>query len=151
MSLALMFWNCTVSTRACAHPPPSPNFTLPTTVSNVAVRVYSDSATSSRLPTALSGRGAPLSAPGRRTPDNLLGRIRDIGCCVHEGWVLAAQFKKNGSQILCCRLHDDLANLDAAGEEDEVEGQFEKLCHLVFAAGDGSDGPRIEIFRNEIE
>src|SRR3984885_8659060 len=99
----------------------------------------------------VSGRCAPLAAPGRRTPDNLLGRIRDIGCCVHEGWVLAAKFKKDGSQILCGRLHDDLANLDAAGEEDEVEGQFEKLCHLVFAARDGSDGPRIEIFWNEIE
>src|SRR5580658_9012970 len=99
----------------------------------------------------VSGRGAPLSAPGRRTPYNLLGRIRDIGCCVDEGWVLAAEFKKDGSQILCGRLHDDLANLDAAGEEDEVEGQLEKLRHLVFAAGDGSDGPRIEIFWNEIE
>src|SRR6202050_5650058 len=99
----------------------------------------------------VSGRRAPLAAPGRRTPDNLLGRIRDIGCCVHEGWVLAAEFEKNGSQILCGRLHDDLANLDAAGEEDEVEGQLEKLRHLVFAAGDGSDGPRIEIFWNEIE
>src|SRR6202035_3862761 len=42
-------------------------------------------------------------------------------------------------------------NLDAAGEEDEVEGQLEKLRHLVFAAGDGSDGPRLEIFWNEIE
>jgi len=33
-----------------------------------------------------------------------------------------------------------LPNLDAAGEEDEVEGQLEKLRHLVFAAGYGSDG-----------
>src|SRR6202050_2860565 len=99
----------------------------------------------------VSGRGAPLSAPGRRTPDNLLGRIRDIGCCVHEGGVLAAEFEKDGSQILCSRFHDDLANLDAAGEENEVEGQLEKLRHLVFTAGDGSDGPRIEIFWNEIE
>src|SRR6202142_850140 len=99
----------------------------------------------------VSGRGAPLAAPGRRPPDNLLGRIRNIGCCVHEGWVLAAEFEKDGSQILCSRFHDDLANLDAAGEEDEVEGQLEKLRHLVFAAGDGSDGPRIEIFWNQIE
>src|SRR5580693_4666232 len=71
----------------------------------------------------VSGRGAPLAAPSRRTPDDLLG----------------------------CRLHDDFANLDAGGEEDEVEGQLEKLRHLVFAAGDGSDGPGIEIFWNEIE
>src|SRR6202142_1368474 len=99
----------------------------------------------------VSGRGAPLAAPGRRTPDNLLGRIRDICGRVNESRILPAQFEKNGSQILCGRLHDDLANLDAAGEEDEVEGQLEKLRHLVFAAGDGSDGPRIEIFWNEIE
>src|SRR6202042_1703448 len=69
----------------------------------------------------------------------------------NESRILPAEFEKNGSQILCGRLHDDLANLDAAGEEDEVEGQLEKLRHLVFAAGDGSDGPRIEIFWNEIE
>src|SRR5208283_646651 len=54
-------------------------------------------------------------------------------------------------QILCGRLHDDLANLDAPGEEDEVEWQLEQLCHLVFASCDGGNGPRIEIFRNEIE
>src|SRR5580693_6264245 len=100
---------------------------------------------------SISRRGAPLAAPGRRTPDNLLGCIRDIGCCVHEGGVLAAEFEKHGSQILCGRFHDDLAYFDAAGEEDEVEWQLEKLRHLVLAAGDGSDGPRIEIFRNEIQ
>src|SRR5580698_2084968 len=99
----------------------------------------------------VSGRRAPLAAPGRRTPDNLLGCIRDIGCCVHEGWVLAAEFEEDGSQILCSRFHDDLAYFDATGEEDEVERQLEKLRHLVLAAGDGSDGSGIEIFWNEIE
>ena len=92
-----------------------------------------------------------MAAPSRRTPDNLLGCVRDIGGRINEGRILPAEFEKNGSQILCGRLHDDLANLDAAGEEDEVEGQLEKLRHLVFASGDGSDGPRIEIFRNEIQ
>src|ERR1700690_1122456 len=99
----------------------------------------------------VSWRGSPLAAPVRRTQDNLFGCIRDIGVRVNESWILATEFEKNGGQIFCGRLHDDLANLDAAGEEDEVEGQLEKLRHLVFAAGDGSDGPRIEIFCNEIE
>src|SRR6202167_5273699 len=99
----------------------------------------------------VAGRGAPLAAPSRRTPDDLLGCIRNICGRVNESRILAAQFEKNGSQILCGRLHDDLANLNAAGEENEVEGQLEKLRHLVFAAGDGSDGPRVEIFWNEIE
>src|SRR6202161_4111729 len=99
----------------------------------------------------VSGRGTPLAAPGRRTPDDLLGCIRNICGRVNESRILPAEFEKNGSQILCGRLHDDLANLDAAGEEDEVEGQLEKLRHLVFAAGDGSYGSGIEIFRNEIE
>src|SRR5271154_1961678 len=99
----------------------------------------------------VSGRRTPLAAPGRRTPDNLLGCIRDIGGRIDEGWILSAKFEEYRSQILCGRLHDDLANLDAPGEEDEVEWQLEQLCHLVFAAGDGSDGPRIEIFWNEIE
>src|ERR1700685_1825813 len=99
----------------------------------------------------VSGRGAPLAAPGRRTPDNLLGRIRDIGCCVHEGWVLAAEFEKDGSQILCGRFHDDLAYFDATGEEDEVERQLEKFRHFVLTSRDRSNGPGIEIFWNEIE
>src|SRR6202045_3738434 len=99
----------------------------------------------------VSGRRTPLAAPGRRTPDNLFGCIRDIGGRIDEGWILSAKFEEYRSQILCGRLHDDLANLDAAGEEVEVEGQLEKLRHLVFAPGDGSDGPRIEIFWNEIE
>src|SRR5216683_6129297 len=99
----------------------------------------------------VSGRGTPLAAPGRRTPDNLLGCIRDIGGRIDEGWILSAKFEEYRSQILCGRLHDDLANLDAPGEEDEVEWQLEQLCHLVFASCDGGNSPRIEIFRNEIE
>src|ERR1700687_2510571 len=99
----------------------------------------------------VSGRRTPLAAPCRRTPDNLLGCIRDIGGRIDEGWILSAKFEEYRSQILCGRRHDDLANLDAASEEDEVEGQLEKLRHLVFAAGDGCDGPGIEIFWNEIE
>src|ERR1700691_1821656 len=99
----------------------------------------------------VSWRGTPLAAPGRRTPDNLFGCIRDIGGRIDEGWILSAKLEEYGSQILCGRLHDDLANLDAAGEENEVEGQLEKLRHLVFTAGDGGDSPRVEIFWNEIE
>src|SRR5271154_2850408 len=99
----------------------------------------------------VSGRGTPLAAPGRRTPDNLLGCIRDIGGRIDEGWILAPEFKKNRGQIFCGRFHDDLANLDAAGEENEVEGQLEQFRHLVLTSRDGSNGPRIEVFRNEIE
>src|SRR5271156_4089148 len=99
----------------------------------------------------VSGRGTPLAAPGRSPPDNLFGCVRDIGGRINKGWVLPSKFEKNRSQIFCGRLHDDLANLHASGEEDEVERQLEKLRHLVFAAGDGSDGPRIEVFWDEIE
>src|SRR5271167_2955981 len=99
----------------------------------------------------ISGRSAPLAAPGRSAPDNLFGCVGDIGGRINKGWVLAPEFEKNRSQIFCGRFHNDLANLDAAGEEDEVEGQLEKLRHLVFAAGDGSYGTRVEVFWNEIE
>src|ERR1700688_1424787 len=99
----------------------------------------------------VSGRRTPLAAPGRRTPDNLLGCIRDIGGRIDEGWILSAKFEEYRSQILCGRLHDDLANLDAPGEKDEVEWQLEQLRHLVFASCDGGNSPRIEIFRNEIQ
>src|SRR5271154_1076888 len=99
----------------------------------------------------VSRRSAPLAAPGRSPPDNLFGCVRDIGGRINKGWVLAPEFKKNRSQISCGRFHDDLANLDAAGEENEVEGQLEQFRHLVLTSRDGSAGPRIEIFRNEIE
>jgi hypothetical protein len=92
-----------------------------------------------------------IGRPSRRTPDDLLGCIPNICGRVNESRILAAEFEKDGSQILCSRSHDDLAYFDATGEEDKVEGQLEKFRHLVFAAGDGSDGPRIEISRNEIE
>src|ERR1700680_5027542 len=94
----------------------------------------------------VSGRRTPLAAPGRRTPDNLLGCIRDIGGRIDEGWILSAKFEEYRSQILCGRLHDDLANLDAPGEEDEVEWQLEQLCHLVLATCDGSYGSRGQKF-----
>src|ERR1700688_1833607 len=99
----------------------------------------------------VSGRRTPLAAPGRRTPDNLLGCIRDIGGRIDEGWILSAKFEEYRSQILCGRLHDDLANLDAPGEEDEVEWQLEQLCHLVLATCDGSYGSGVKIFRDEIQ
>src|SRR5271170_6525599 len=99
----------------------------------------------------VSGRRTPLAAPGRRTPDNLLGCIRDIGGRINKGWILAPKFEKNRSQIFCGGFHDDLANLDAAGEENEVEGQLEQFRHLVLTSRYGSNGPRIEVFRNEIQ
>src|SRR5580698_7064872 len=99
----------------------------------------------------VSGRSAPLAAPGRSPPDNLFGCVGDIGGRIDKGWVLAPEFEKNRSQIFCCRFHDDLANLDAAGEENEVEGQLEQFRHLVLTSRDGSNGPRIEVFRNEIQ
>jgi hypothetical protein len=34
-----MFWSCTISTREVAHSPFGPNFTGPTTVSNVLSRM----------------------------------------------------------------------------------------------------------------
>src|SRR6202044_3460383 len=64
---------------------------------------------------------------------------------------LAAKLQKNGRQVLCSCLHDDLAHLDAAGEKDEVKWELEKLRNFFFASRDGSDGPRIEIFRYKIQ
>src|SRR5271169_5144570 len=99
----------------------------------------------------VSWRRTPLAAPGRCTPDNLLGCIRNICGRVNESRILSAKFEEYRSQILCGRRHNDLANLDAPGEEDEVEWQLEQLRHLVFASCDGGNCPRIEIFRNEIQ
>src|SRR5271168_3581071 len=67
-------------------------------------------------------RRAPLPTPGCCAPDNFLGRIRDVRGRINKGWVLAPEFEKNRSQIFCGRFHNDLANLDAAGEGNEVEG-----------------------------
>src|SRR3984885_10314367 len=99
----------------------------------------------------VSGRSAPLAAPGRSPPDNLFGCVRDIGGRINKGWVLAPEFEKNRSQIFCGRFHNDLANLDAACEENEVEGQLEQFRHLILTSRDSSNSPRIEVFRNEIQ
>jgi hypothetical protein len=39
---------------------------------------------------------------------------------VHDGGALAAQFEHGRGEVLRRRLVDDLADLRAAGEEDEV-------------------------------
>src|SRR6202451_2515597 len=97
------------------------------------------------------GRGAPLPTPGGCAPDNFFGRIRDVRGRIDESRILSAKFQKNGGQVFRSRLHDDLADLDAAGDKDEVKGQLEKLGNFFFASRDGNDGPRIEIFRYEIQ
>src|SRR5271154_1972352 len=99
----------------------------------------------------VSRRSAPLAAPGRSPPDNLFGRVRDIGGRIDKGWVLAPKFEKNRSQVFCGGFHDDLANLDAAGKDNEVERQLEQVRHLGLTSRDGSNGPRIEVVRNEIQ
>src|SRR5271163_2747632 len=96
-------------------------------------------------------RGAPLPTPCRCAPDNFFGRIRDVRGRINESRILSAKFQKNGGQVFCSRLHDDLADLDTAGEKDEVKRQLEKLRNFFFASRNGSDGPRIEIFRYEIQ
>src|SRR5208282_523219 len=99
----------------------------------------------------IPGRGAPLPTPGRCAPDNFFGCVGDVCGRINESRILSAKFQKNGGQVFCSRLHDDLADLDAAGEKDEVKRQLEKLRNFFFASRDGSNGPRIEIFRYEIQ
>src|SRR5580692_1282782 len=98
----------------------------------------------------IPGRGAPLPTPGCCAPDNFLRRIWDVRGRINKGRILSAKFQKDRGQVFCSRFHDDFADLDAAGEKDEVKWQLEQLCHLVLASGDGGNSPGIEIFRNEI-
>src|SRR5271156_2562543 len=100
---------------------------------------------------SVSGRRTPLAAPGQRAPYNFLGRVGKIGGRINECRILSAEFEENGGQVLGSGLHDDLAHLYAAGEEDEVKRKFEKFRNFVFASRDGGNGPRVEVFRNEIE
>jgi hypothetical protein len=66
----------------------------------------------------VSWRGAPLAAPSHGTPDDFLGCIGDVGGVVHQRRILAPEFEQHRRQILRRRLHDDLADLGAAGEEE---------------------------------
>src|SRR5713101_6125965 len=100
---------------------------------------------------SVSGRSTPLASPRQRAPYNFLGCVRDIGCRVDKCRILSAELEKDGGQVLCSSLHDDLANLDAPGEEDEVKRQLEKFCNLFFASRDRGNRPRIEVFRYEIQ
>jgi hypothetical protein len=52
--------------------------------------------------------------------------IGDIARAVHDRQVLSAKLEQYRRQMLCRSLCDDLAQLGAAGEEDEVERQFEE-------------------------
>jgi hypothetical protein len=56
------------------------------------------------------------------------GCVGDVSSLVDQRRILPPKFEQHRRQILRRRLHDDLADLGAAGEEDEVEGQFQKLA-----------------------
>ena len=92
-----------------------------------------------------------MAAPGRRTPDNLLGCIRNIGRGINECRILSAEFEKDGGQIFCGCLHNDLAHLDAPSEEDEIKWQLEEFGDFITASRNGGHGPRVEVFRYEIQ
>ena len=59
--------------------------------------------------------------------------------------------RRTGVRFFGGRLHDDLAYLDAPGEEDEVKRKLEKFRNFFSASRDGGNGPRIEVFRYEIQ
>src|SRR5260370_33105649 len=88
----------------------------------------------------VSGRGAPLAAPRRGPPDNLLSRVGNVRGRVNKCRILPAQFEKHGGQILCSRLHDDLPHLEAASEENEYKRQLEYFSHFYSASRDAANG-----------
>ena len=77
----------------------------------------------------VAGRGAPLAAPSRRAPDDLLGCIRNICGRIDKGWVLATEFEKRAALLL-----RDLAKLSYREIGVAMESTPEKASRLVASA-----------------
>jgi len=92
-----------------------------------------------------------MSAPRHCAPNDLLGGVRDVGGFVDQRGILAPQLEQDRCQILGGCSRNNLSRAGAAGEENEIEGKFEKLRGLFAMAGHRRDGLRLEIFRHQID
>jgi hypothetical protein len=88
--------------------------------------------------------------PGHRAPDNLLGRVLDIGGLIDQCGILAAEFQKDRRQVFGGCPRHNLSGAGAAGEENEVEGKLEKLRRFFAMARCRLYGFGFEEFRNEV-
>jgi hypothetical protein len=99
----------------------------------------------------IAWRRIPLSAQRSRAPHDLFGRIGDVCGLVDQGRILAAKFEQNRRKILGCGPRNDLSDLGAAREKDEVEGKLQEFGCFLAASRYGADRAGVEVFRHELE
>ena len=64
---------------------------------------------------------------------------------------MAPEFEQNRRKILGRGTRNDLSELGAAREKDEVEGKLQELGCFLAAARYGADRAGVEVFRHELE
>src|SRR5438445_334867 len=94
---------------------------------------------------AASGRGAASILPQASSS------VRDVGGFIDQRGSLPPEFEQHRRQILGGRSRDDLARAGAAGKEDEIEGELEKLRNLFAVSRHRRDRVRLEILRRQFE
>ena len=90
-----------------------------------------------------------LATVGGLPACNLLCSLGDVSLGGDNGGALAAEFKGDGSEVLCGGLHDDTTDLGAAGVDDVVEALFEQDGGLFDGAVDDGDDGGVHVFLDE--
>ena len=93
----------------------------------------------------------PLSSPCHRTPDNLLGGIRNVRCLVNNGGVLSSQLQQYRSEMFSSRSHHYLAHTYASGEKYEIKRKLQEIRHHLAAADRSAQSFRLEILGNQFQ
>ena len=72
------------------------------------------------------GRDAGLAGIQEFTPHNAFRGFANIGRRIQNDRAFAAEFQRDGAEMLCRRRHHDFADRRTAGEEDMVERQVQQ-------------------------
>ena len=73
-----------------------------------------------------------------------------IGGFIHDGRAFAAKFERDGREVLGRSLHHDLADGDAAGEENGVKALRQQRAVFRTSAFDSGDIARVKVLGNQL-
>src|SRR6516164_7305961 len=91
----------------------------------------------------------PLSSPRHRTPDNLLGGIRNVRCLINNGGVLSSQLQQYRSEMFSSRSHHNLAHTYASREKYEIKRKLQEIGHRLPATDHSGQSFRLEVLGNQ--
>src|SRR4029077_21041434 len=93
----------------------------------------------------------PLSSPCHRTPDNFLGRIRNVRSLINNGGVLSSQLEQHRSEMFSSCSHHSLAHTYASREKYEIKRKLQEIGHYFAATDHSSQSFRLEILGNQFQ